>query len=134
MRMSQRTLNKCLYKKGADLFIKDVFWKTSFTLFIHAFTNRQVSPGLLTSKQSTAVTNYLAFFLRLFPLFRNSAKNEIQSQMDPVESYSIFSSAMKNQQLDVVDELGRTPLHYAACRGATVCCMLLVQVRNLSNL
>ena len=61
--------------------------------------------------------------------FSKSGRNEVTKQMDPVESYSIFSSAMKNQQLDVIDDFGRSPLHYAACRGATVCCMLLVQVR-----
>lgn len=48
--------------------------------------------------------------------------------MDPVESFKIFQSAMKDEQLGVTDAFGRSPLHYAACRGATVCCMLLIKV------
>ena len=88
-----------LIKKGANLFLKDKFGRLP-----------------------------LHYLFTKLPHGSKSGLNEITRQMDPVESYSIFASAMKYQQLDVVDEFGRSSLHYAACRGATVCCMLLVQV------
>ena len=93
-----KDLEQMLIKKGANLFLKDNFDRLP-----------------------------LHYLFTKLPMGSTSGKNEITNEMDPVESYSIFASAMKYQQLDVIDVYGRSSLHYAACRGATVCCMLLVQ-------
>ena len=45
---------------------------------------------------------------------------------DPVEICNILLAAMNNIQIDKIDDLGRSPLHYAAKCGATICCLLLV--------
>ena len=49
---------------------------------------------------------------------------------DPIEVCSMLVEAMKGkeQRLDEPDKFGGTPLMYAAYRGATVCCLLLLQV------
>ena len=48
---------------------------------------------------------------------------------DPIEVCSMLVEAMKEKKgLDEADKFGGTPLMYAAYRGATVCCLLLIQV------
>ena len=123
-----KDLEQMLIKKGANLFLKDNFGRLPLH---YLFTKLpQDRYKYLDHFYARSYFTKLNFCLTFFHYkFSKSGKNEITSQMDPVESYSIFSSAMKNQQLDVIDDFGRSPLHYAACRGATVCCMLLVQVR-----
>lgn len=123
-----KDLEQMLIKKGANLFLKDNFGRLPLHyLFTKLPQDRYKYPDHFYVRIYFTKLNFcLTFF---YYKFSKSGKNEITSQMDPVESYSIFSSAMKNQQLDVIDDFGRSPLHYAACRGATVCCMLLVQVR-----
>ena len=59
------------------------------------------------------------------------SRHRDSTRIDPVETYSIFSMAMKNQHLDDADVFGQTVLHRAAYRGATVCSMLLMQVSQL---
>ena len=51
---------------------------------------------------------------------------------DPIEVCSMLVEAMKNKEgnLDEPDKFGGTPLMYAAYRGATVCCLLLLQVKK----
>ena len=34
---------------------------------------------------------------------------------------------MAGKEVDARDQFGSTPLHYAAFRGATVCCLLLLE-------
>ena len=57
-----------------------------------------------------------------------SCRHMVKSRVDPVESLSIFALAMGYKGLNQQDNFGRSTLHYAAYRGATVCCMMLVQV------
>jgi hypothetical protein len=50
------------------------------------------------------------------------------SPLDPIELCSTITSAIgESNGIDAVDEFGQTPLHRAALRGATVCCMHLIQ-------
>ncbi|KAL4238217.1 hypothetical protein ACF0H5_002929 [Mactra antiquata] len=49
------------------------------------------------------------------------------SQLDPIELCSILTDAMQNKELDARDENGLSPLHLAAMRGATICCVHLLQ-------
>ena len=51
---------------------------------------------------------------------------------DPIEVCSMLVEAMKGKgwRLDEPDMFGGTPLMYAAYRGATVCCLLLLQVHK----
>lgn len=46
--------------------------------------------------------------------------------IDPVEILTVVIKQMENKFLDEQDLAGFTPLHYAAVRGATIACMLLV--------
>ena len=50
------------------------------------------------------------------------------SALDPIELCSVLTDAMDNKELDSRDEKGRSPLHLAAMRGATICCIHLLQV------
>lgn len=49
------------------------------------------------------------------------------SQLDPVELCSVLTKAMRDQQIDEIDKFSQTPLHLAANRGATICCVHLLQ-------
>ena len=49
------------------------------------------------------------------------------SSIDPIEACSMLVEAMKGKNVDLKDEYGSTPLHYAAYRGATVSCLFLLQ-------
>ena len=69
-----------------------------------------------------------------FPLhyaFVKVGKHTDHSRMDPIEVCSMIVEAMDSNRVDEPDEFGSTPLHYAAWRGATVCCLLLLQVINI---
>lgn len=50
------------------------------------------------------------------------------TQVDPIDLCSVLTEAMGDKELDAVDDLGRTPLHMAAMRGATICSIHLLQV------
>ena len=55
---------------------------------------------------------------------------ETVSPLDPIELCSVLTDSMRNRELDVQDENGQTPLHLASMRGATICCVHLLQVVN----
>jgi hypothetical protein len=48
--------------------------------------------------------------------------------IDPVEVVTLLLEAMKGKEVNATDSFGCSPLHYAAFRGATVSCLLLIQV------
>ena len=52
------------------------------------------------------------------------------SRLDPIELLTVLVEAMNGEQLDTQDVDGFTPLHHAAMRGATICCVHLLQVRH----
>ena len=61
--------------------------------------------------------------------FVKHGKHKDGSFSDPIEVCSMLVEATKNEKsLDEADKFGGTPLMYAAYRGATVCCLLLIQV------
>ncbi|XP_055957133.1 poly [ADP-ribose] polymerase tankyrase [Patella vulgata] len=49
------------------------------------------------------------------------------SSLDPIDLCSLLTSAMGGNHLDEVDVFKQTPLHRAAIRGGTICCMHLIQ-------
>ncbi|XP_060068797.1 poly [ADP-ribose] polymerase tankyrase-like [Ylistrum balloti] len=51
----------------------------------------------------------------------------VSSPLDPVELCSVLTKAMRDQQIDEIDKSCQTPLHLAANRGATICCVHLLQ-------
>ncbi|XP_070180050.1 poly [ADP-ribose] polymerase tankyrase-like isoform X2 [Littorina saxatilis] len=53
----------------------------------------------------------------------------VQCASDPIELLSLMTAAMKDQHVDEPDSSGDTPLHKAAAKGATICCMHLLQRR-----
>jgi ankyrin repeat protein len=57
------------------------------------------------------------------------------SFMDPIELVALLDpgdSPLQGQAIDVADEFGSTPLHYAAQRGATISCMHLLRRVNIN--
>ena len=61
--------------------------------------------------------------------FVKHGKHQDSSFSDPIEVCSMLVEAMKREKgLDEADKFGGTPLMYAAYRGSTVCCLLLIQV------
>ncbi|XP_066280586.1 poly [ADP-ribose] polymerase tankyrase-like isoform X1 [Branchiostoma lanceolatum] len=46
---------------------------------------------------------------------------------DPIEVTTTLTVAMNGKGIDTADEFGQTPLHRAALRGATICCLHLVE-------
>lgn len=50
------------------------------------------------------------------------------TQLDPIEVVTILTTAMKGRGIDMADKHGRTPLHFAAYRGATISFTHLIEV------
>ena len=61
--------------------------------------------------------------------FVKEGSDHNSSAIDPVEVVALLLEAMDGQKVDEPDSFGCTPLHYAAFRGATVSCLLLLQVQ-----
>ncbi|XP_038072455.1 poly [ADP-ribose] polymerase tankyrase-like isoform X2 [Patiria miniata] len=55
------------------------------------------------------------------PLRGGQFNNE--SHLDPIETVSLLASAMEGKKLNIQDKYGRTPMHYAAYRGAMISAM-----------
>ena len=51
---------------------------------------------------------------------------DCKTKKDPIEVCNLLVDAMAGQDIGKVDILGRSPLHYAAACGATICCLLLI--------
>ena len=51
-----------------------------------------------------------------------------KSQFDPVDLCKLLVKSMKAADLNITDTAGCTPLHYAARRGSSICCVYLIQV------
>uniref|UniRef100_A0A914RY24 PARP n=1 Tax=Parascaris equorum TaxID=6256 RepID=A0A914RY24_PAREQ len=49
------------------------------------------------------------------------------STIDPIAVVSILEQAMDESKMDTADNLGNTPLHYAAQRGANICTVTLLR-------
>ncbi|KAK3092730.1 hypothetical protein FSP39_006660 [Pinctada imbricata] len=49
------------------------------------------------------------------------------SVLDPIELCAVLTAAMEDKRIDDTDKFGQTPLHVAAQRGASICCLHLVQ-------
>lgn len=57
------------------------------------------------------------------------------SFIDPIELVALLDPSDNSSQapsLDIADEFGSTPLHYAAQRGATISCMHLLRRVNIN--
>ncbi|GAB1609603.1 poly [ADP-ribose] polymerase tankyrase-like isoform X2 [Argonauta hians] len=52
----------------------------------------------------------------------------VYTTAEPIELVQLLTSAMRFSQIDLTDFFGQTPLHRAACRGATICCRHLVKL------
>ncbi|GIY73435.1 poly polymerase tankyrase [Caerostris extrusa] len=50
------------------------------------------------------------------------------SVIDPMELISLLTDSMSKESLAIADDFGRTPLHYAAYRGATTCVCHLIKL------
>lgn len=53
------------------------------------------------------------------------------SALDPIELCSVVTGAMKGEHIDDGDKNGQSALHLAAQRGATICCVHLLQQKNV---
>ena len=62
-----------------------------------------------------------------YDLFINILRFADTSSIDPIELCTTITNAIESNGIDAVDEFGQTPLHRAALRGASVCCMHLIQ-------
>ena len=66
--------------------------------------------------------------LPLHYCFVKIGRHAERSRTDPIEVCSMLVEAMRGGEgVDARDEFLSTPLHYAAFRGATVCCLLLLE-------
>ena len=64
--------------------------------------------------------------LPLHYVFVKRGKHLNNSKIDPIELCTTLTSVMETNGIDEADEFGQTPLHRAAIRGASVCCMHLI--------
>lgn len=62
-----------------------------------------------------------------YELFKKSFLFYSKRSHDPIELVMTLTSAMEGRNLDLPDIDGKSPLHYAADKGATVCCIHLLQ-------
>ena len=70
--------------------------------------------------------------LPLHYAFVKAGRHREAARSDPIEVVSLIVEAMEDKgvaegHVDKADSFGATPLHYAAYRGATVSCLLLLQ-------
>ena len=65
--------------------------------------------------------------LPLHYCFVKIGRHADHSRSDPIEICSMLVEAMRGAEVDTRDEFLSTPLHYAAFRGAAVCCLLLLE-------
>lgn len=59
------------------------------------------------------------------------ARETDKSHHDPIELCKLLAKSMGSSEINIADKNGSTPLHLAACRGASICCMYLLQVSGL---
>ncbi|XP_061174017.1 poly [ADP-ribose] polymerase tankyrase-like isoform X2 [Saccostrea echinata] len=102
-----------------------------------------VSSNLGTADASTAmeellIDNKADLFLKcslnripLHYLFDKVDRFGKSSTLDPIELCTVLTSAMKGEHVDDADKNGQSALHLAAQRGATICCIHLLQQRNV---
>ncbi|XP_033735456.1 poly [ADP-ribose] polymerase tankyrase-like [Pecten maximus] len=82
---------------------------------------------LLISRGANLFAKDIENRLPIHYTFVQQGRPGTSSQLDPVELCSVLTKAMKDQQIDETDKYSRTPLHLAANRGATICCVHLLQ-------
>ena len=71
--------------------------------------------------------------LPLHYVFVECGDHSDSSKVDPIEMCTTLTSVMETNGIDEADEFGKTPLHCAAMRGATVCCMHLISKGAVIN-
>ena len=74
--------------------------------------------------------HHLICKFNVLPLLFHSIAHRIadKTAIDPIEICTTLTTALRGNGLVRKDNLGRTPLHWAAYRGAGTCCMHLIQV------
>ncbi|XP_052057851.1 poly [ADP-ribose] polymerase tankyrase-like isoform X2 [Mytilus californianus] len=60
-------------------------------------------------------------------VFKKIESPELKTAIDPIDLLSLLTRTMKDQQIDETDCNLQTPLHLAAYRGATICCLHLIK-------
>ena len=82
----------------------------------------------LHSSATKIQRSFLCSRIPLHYAFVKTEGNLDSFAIDPVEVVTLLLEAMKGKEINASDSFGCSPLHYAAFRGATVSCLLLIQV------
>ncbi|CAH1779903.1 unnamed protein product [Owenia fusiformis] len=122
---------KYLLEKGLDVNARTDKNRTVLHLSVNFSSDTADEPRdleiLLLRKGADLFARDVRGRLPLHYCFVKIGNHNIKSMIDPIEICSMLLTAMKNVDVDAVDNFGQMALHRAAHRGATVCCMLLVQ-------
>ncbi len=126
-----------LVKAGADLSAVDDKGRNALHLSVNSSSDDadealDLEAALLRGGCPTSALDVRGR-LPLHYAFVKAGKHRDCARADPIEVVSLLVEAMEERRerggikVDLEDEFGARPIHYAAYRGATVSCLLLLQ-------
>lgn len=102
---------------------KDVFERQPLH-YLFCQSNFKKDSSLYKSASKTGASS--KSFDRLEHCYISSKEAARPTTIDPVELLTVLLKRVDKSKLDEKDQFGYTPMHYAAIRGSTICCSLLI--------
>ncbi|XP_071081128.1 poly [ADP-ribose] polymerase tankyrase-like [Haliotis cracherodii] len=125
------SMAQALVSAGANVNAVDNHKRTVFHLAINSNNgSSDTSTDLeeyLLEKGADVFAKDIRERLPLHYAFVKIGRHTNGSSVDPIELCSLLTSKMGTRGIDDADAFGQTPLHCASVRGATICCMHLMQ-------
>ena len=125
----------CLLEAGADVNAVDAEKKSALHLSVDSNSGSSDSSTdyeeLLINKGANIFHKCNSGRMPIHYVFKKIDSPEDKSNIDPIELLSLLSRTMRDQQLDEPDCNCQSPLHLAASRGASICCVHLLKKKPM---
>nr|XP_034325804.1 poly [ADP-ribose] polymerase tankyrase-like isoform X4 [Crassostrea gigas] len=126
---------EALLKAGASVNALDKWYRTPLHYCVSSnLGNADASTAMEELLLENKADLFLKCYLGRSPLHYAFDKVDMfgqSSALDPIELCSVLTSAMKGEHIDDGDRNIQSALHLAAQRGATICCVHLLQQKNV---
>lgn len=126
---------EALLKAGASVNALDKWYRTPLHYCVSSnLGNADASTTMEELLLENKADLFLKCYLGRLPLHYAFDKVDMfgqSSALDPIELCSVLTSAMKGEHIDDGDRNIQSALHLAAQRGATICCVHLLQQKNV---
>ncbi|XP_078592750.1 poly [ADP-ribose] polymerase tankyrase-like isoform X2 [Branchiostoma floridae x Branchiostoma japonicum] len=120
-----------LLDAGADVDAVDEKQRTPLHIAVNANSGSTDSTAeveeKLLEKGAKPDTRDIRGRIPLHYAFVKIKDHQNKTAIDPIEVTTTLTVAMNGRGIDTADKFGQTPLHRAALRGATICCLHLVE-------